>query len=302
MVVAFIATIAWVEFALGRVNALSDYDGRVGDTPGTNWLLIGSDSREGMTAAQQAEYATGGDTGPARTDTIMLIHIPSSGGPTEIISIPRDSYVSIPGQGKDKINAAFAIGGASLLVQTFENATGVRIDHYAEIGFGGFAGMVDAVGGIQMCLDAPLADDKAGINLSAGCQTLDGKNALGFVRSRNFPNADLQRVQNQRMFLSALMSKATSITTLLNPSRLGPLIHSGIGSLTVDNGDHIWALAALVLAMRGSTVQSTVPVGGFENTDSGNVLLWDHQRASAFFGDIANDVTIPDDLRTKTGE
>ncbi|MCE5290605.1 MAG: LCP family protein [Nocardiaceae bacterium] len=293
LIVGMIASFAYVELALGRVDALADYDGRVADTPGTNWLLIGADSRAGLTEQQQADLSTGGEVGAARTDTIMLVHIPKS-GPTDIISIPRDSYVSIPGNGKDKINAAFAIGGAPLLIQTVEIATSVHIDHYAEVGFGGFAGMVDALGGIKICLDQPLADPLAGIDLPAGCQTLDGAKALGFVRSRNFPNADLQRVQNQRMFLSALLAKATSIGTIINPVRLGSLVHSGIDSLTVDNGDHVWSLAALVWAMRGQTVQSTVPVGGSENVDVGNVLLWDTTRASALFEAIANDQPIPE--------
>ena len=283
-----------------RVDALADYPDRVGDTPGTNWLLIGSDSRAGLTPEQESELATGGEVGSSRTDTIMLVHIPRS-GPTVVVSIPRDSYVSVPGNGMDKINAAFAIGGAPLLIQTVEIATGVHIDHYAEIGFAGFAGMVDALGGIKVCLDQPMTDPLAGIDLPAGCQTLDGAKALGFVRSRNFPNADLQRVQNQRMFLTALLDKATSITTLVNPARLGPLIHSGVASLTVDSGDHVWNLAALVLAMRGQSVQTTVPVGGSQQTDVGDVLLWDHDRASAFFAAIANDQPIPEELITAGG-
>ncbi len=108
---------------------------------GTTWLLVGSDSREGLTPEQQAELTTGGDLGNGRTDTILVVHIPALGSdaPTTMVSIPRDSYVDIPGYGKDKINAAFAEGGAPLLAQTVEQATGLRLDHYAEVGFGGFA-------------------------------------------------------------------------------------------------------------------------------------------------------------------
>lgn len=300
LIAGLIASVVYVELALGRVDALTDYPDRVADTPGTNWLLIGSDSRAGLTPEQETELATGGEVGESRTDTIMMVHIPSS-GPTVVVSIPRDSYVSVPGYGQDKINSAFALGGAPLLIQTVEIATGVHIDHYAEIGFGGFAGMVDALGGIEVCIDAPLNDPLAGIDLPAGCQTLGGADALGFVRSRNFPNADLQRVQNQRMFLAALMEKATSISTLLNPARLGPLVNSGVGSLTVDSGDHVWSLMALVLAMRGETIQTTVPVGGSLDTDVGNVLQWDSERASAFFEAIATDETIPEELITPAG-
>ena len=115
-----------------------------------------------------------------------------------MVSIPRDSYVPIPGHGEDKINAAFALGGAPLLAQTVEQATGLRLDHYAEIGFDGFAEMVDAVGGVTMCLPEPISDPLAGIDLPAGCQELDGRSALGYVRTRATPRADLDRMTNQR--------------------------------------------------------------------------------------------------------
>ena len=131
---------------------------------GTTWLLVGSDSRQDLTPEQQAELATGGDLGTGRTDTILLVHVPGLGSstPTTMVSIPRDSYVPIPGYGEDKINAAFAVGGAPLLAQTVEQATGIRLDHYAEIGFDGFAVMVDAVGGVTMCPTEPISDPARG--------------------------------------------------------------------------------------------------------------------------------------------
>lgn len=277
---------------------MPDYSGRVGDTPGTNWLLVGSDSRTGLTPEQEAALATGGEVGPSRTDTIIMIHIPESGGPSTMVSLPRDSYVSIPGYGQDKLNASFAFGGAPLLVQTVEEATGVHIDHYAEIGFGGFAGIVDAVGGVNVCLQNAISDPLAGIDLAAGCQDLTGSQALGFVRSRATALADLDRMNNQRQFMSALLSKATSPATFLNPLRLWPLVKDTASSLSVDDGDHIWNLAGLAWAMRGDLVTTTVPVGGFEDSDVGNVLLWDDERAPQFFGALADDRQIPEELRT----
>ena len=139
--------------SLHRIPALADYPERPAAGTGTTWLLVGSDSRQGLTPEQQAELTTGGDLGTGRTDTILLVHVPGFGSstPTTMVSIPRDSYVPIPGNGEDKINAAFAFGGAPLLAQTVEQATGLRLDHYAEIGFDGFAVMVDAVGGVTMC-------------------------------------------------------------------------------------------------------------------------------------------------------
>jgi LCP family protein required for cell wall assembly len=123
---------------------------------------------------------------------MMLLHYGSGG--TSLISLPRDSYVPIRGHGSNKLNAAFAFGGPKLLVETVEKTTGIHIDHYAEIGFGGFVGVVDAVGGVDICVKENIKDPKAGLNLKAGCQTLDGGKDLGYVTTREFARADLQRV------------------------------------------------------------------------------------------------------------
>ncbi|MGQ4618317.1 LCP family glycopolymer transferase [Nocardia sp. R7R-8] len=298
LVVAAVGAVIKLDNSLNRIAALANYAKRVGDTPGTNWLLVGSDGRGGLTPEQENELATGGEVGPERTDTIMLVHVPESGR-TTLVSLPRDSYVSIPGQGKDKLNAAFAIGGPALLVQTVEIATGLRIDHYAQIGFGGFASVVDTLGGIDVCVPKPIDDPLAGINLPAGCQRLNGPQALGFVRSRATALADLDRMNNQRIFMAALLKKATSGATLANPFKLWPLATDTAESLKVDNGDHIWNLGGLAWALRGDTVATAVPVGGFEDTDSGNVLLWDKNKASRFFDALANDRPIPEDLLTR---
>lgn len=214
-----------------------------------------------------------------------------------MVSLPRDSYVSVPGFGQDKLNASFALGGPQLLVQTVEGATGVHIDHYAEIGFGGFASIVDAVGGVDLCVPYPIDDPLAGLRLEAGCQELTGPQALGFVRTRATPLADLDRMNNQRLFLSALLSKATSPGTFLNPFRAWSLMSGAAGSMRVDDGDHLWNLARLAWAMRGETVTTTVPVGGFDDVYGiGNVLLWDRERAVPFFGEISEGDPIPPDL------
>ncbi len=292
-----VVAVFYLDSQLNRIDALVAYPGRIADTPGTNWLLVGSDSRTGLTPEQERELATGGEVGTERTDTIMLIHVPKS-GPSTMVSIPRDSYVTIPGSGRDKINASFAIGGPQLLVRTVEEATGVRIDHYAQIGFSGFAGIVDALGGIDVCLDRPIDDPLAGINLPAGCQKLNGAQSLGFVRTRATDLADIDRINNQRKFLSALLAKASSPGTFLNPFRLWPLARDSAASLKVDDGDHIWNLAALAWALRGEMVTTTVPFAGFEDTDAGNVLLWDRDRAIRFFQALARDQQIPPDLIT----
>ncbi|MEV0109045.1 LCP family protein [Nocardia sp. NPDC050799] len=281
--------------SLTRIDALTDYEDRVGNTAGTNWLLVGSDSRAGLSEEQTSGLATGGEVGDPRTDTIILVHVPPSGR-TTLVSLPRDSYVDIPGYGQDKLNASFAFGGAPLLAETVEIATGLHIDHYAEIGFAGFAGIVDALGGIDICVPQAIDDPLAGIDLPAGCQELNGPQALGFVRSRATALADIDRMNNQRLFLSALLEKATSPATLANPFALWPMAGDTAGSLTVDKDDHIWDLARLAWALRGDTLATTVPVGGFTDTDSGNVLLWADPDASRFFQALADGDPIPADL------
>ncbi|XCI60462.1 putative cell wall biosynthesis protein LcpB [Mycolicibacterium parafortuitum] len=288
----------WVDSSLTRIPALTAYADRPPQGAGTTWLLVGSDGREGLTPEQQAELATGGDLGGSRTDTIMLVHLPGllSSTTATMVSIPRDSYVSIPDYGNDKINAAFSVGGAELLARTVELATGLRIDHYAEVGFGGFAGVVDAVGGVTVCPDAPIDDPLAGINLPAGCQELDGRSALGYVRSRATPRADLDRMVHQRQFMSALVDRATSPAVLLNPLRWYPMATAAADTLTVDDGAHIWDLARLGWAMRGELTNITVPIGEFTSNGAGSIVVWDSEAAERLFSALASDAPIPQDV------
>jgi LCP family protein required for cell wall assembly len=295
---AGVATAVWADSSLHRIAALTNYSERPAAGKGTTWLLVGSDSRQNLTAEQQAELATGGDIGNGRTDTIMLVHVPGLGSsaPTTMVSLPRDSYLDIPGHGSDKINAAFAIGGAPLLAQTVEQATGIRLDHYAEVGFDGFAALVDAVGGVTMCPTEPISDPLAGIDLPAGCQKLDGRNALGFVRTRATPRADLDRMIHQRELMSALLHRAVSPSVLLNPLRWYPMAHAVTGSLSVDQGDHIWNLARLGWALHGSITTTTVPIGEFTGSDSGSVVVWDSEAVGRLFGALAADDPVPQDV------
>ena len=285
----------WLDTSLHREPVLPDYANRPAAGRGTNWLLVGSDSRQGLSPEQQRDLATGGDIGSSRTDTILLVHVPGFGSsiPTTVVSIPRDSYVPIPGQAKDKINAAFAAGGATLLTQTVEQATGLRLDHYAEVGFNGFAVLVDALGGITACLTAPIDDPLAGVDLPAGCQELDGRSALGYVRSRATPRADLDRMVNQRQFMSALLQRAASPTVWLNPWRWYSVPRAAAAALTVDEGDHVWDLARLGWAMHGSTIAMTVPIGELTDSDAGSVVVWNHDAARALFDALDSDAPVP---------
>ena len=174
-----------------------------------------------------------------------------------------------------------------------EAATGLRIDHYAEIGFGGFVGAVDAVGGVEMCVPQAIKDPKAALNIKEGCQELDGATALGYVRTRATAGSDFDRVERQRAFLSALVKKATSPATLVNPFRVVPLTSAVTAAITVDESDHVWNLAGLGFAMRGISsgegVTTTVPVGGTPTVGGQSVVQWDKNRAAALFTALEND-------------
>ncbi|MFD0468717.1 LCP family protein [Nonomuraea thailandensis] len=142
---------------------------------------------------------------------MMLLHIPEGSDKPTLVSLPRDSAVTIPGKGRDKLNSAYAIGGPKLLVRTVETVTGVHVDHYMEIGFAGFVDIVDAIGGVEINVRAAVNDPKAGLNLKKGVQELSGSQALGYVRTRKggaLP--DFERTKRQRQFLGAVVKKAAS--------------------------------------------------------------------------------------------
>jgi LCP family protein required for cell wall assembly len=287
--------VLWFDSAVHRQTVLANYPDRPGPGRGTNWLLVGSDSRQDLSTEQQQELATGGDVGTGRTDTIMLVHLPGFGSssPATLVSIPRDSYVPIPGHGKDKINAAFAIGGAQLLAQTVEQAAGLHLDHYAEVGFGGFAVLVDALGGVTVCPTEPILDPLAGLDLHAGCQKLGGRSALGYVRTRATPRADLDRMVNQRQFMSAVLQRAGSPAVWLNPWRWYTVPRAAAAALTVDRGEHAWDLARLGWALHGRTTSMTVPIGEFTDSGAGSVVVWNHDAARELFDALATDKPVP---------
>ncbi|MDC7067864.1 LCP family protein [Corynebacterium pseudodiphtheriticum] len=282
LIVLLLVIAFWADAQLTRVA--SEPEQPIGSTKGTNWLLVGSDSRVGLSEEDIARLGTGGDIGTGRTDAIMLLHL--EGTSAQLISIPRDSYVDVPGFGQDKINAAFTYGGPQLLTQTVEANTGVSIDHYAEVGMGGLANIVDAIGGVELCPSEPIDDPLANLNVGAGCQEMDGANALGYVRTRATAMGDLDRVERQREFFSALMHEATNPSTLLNPFDVFPMISSVSKSFTVGESDHVWHLARLALSMGTGVETKTVPVGGFADTDVGNVVLWDEIEAENLWNSL----------------
>lgn len=273
-----------------RVEAAPD-GSRPADQPGTTFLLVGSDSREGLTKAQRKELGTGGTAGQ-RTDTIMLVSLPERGQPA-LLSLPRDSYVPVPGHGRNKINAAYAFGGPQLLVSTVEEATGVRVDGYAEIGFGGFVRVIDALGGIRMCLPKAISDRDSHVDLPAGCQTLGGADALGYVRMRKADKrGDLGRVERQREMLAAVAAKAASPATVLNPIRYARTSTAAAAAVSLGKDTSAGQTLAFARAMRriagGDGLTLTVPVSNPDAaTPVGSAVLWDETKAKSMFAELA---------------
>ncbi len=284
---------------LTRINALPDYNGRPTTSAGTNWLITGSDSRAGLTPQQIRHLSVGKNIPGHRSDTIMILHIPSGGGPAVLVSLPRDSYVPIPGYGMNKINAAFSFGGPQLLARTVQNVTGLRIDHYMGIGFGGLVNVVNDVGGVQMCFQHRLYDRASGLHLRKGCQVLNGYKALSFVRTRhNFATQDLQRIQNQRIFLKALLDKVTSPGTILNPFSSMPAAVGAADSIQVDQGAQLYQLVEVAFALRHPET-TTVPIANANYlTAAGDSVQWNRSQALQLFNDLRTDQPVPKSLLT----
>ncbi len=290
IVVWLVGVPAYAWSHVGRV-AEAPSGQRPGNQPGKTFLLVGSDSRDGLSKAEQKKLGTGNVAGQ-RTDTIMILYLPPGGKPA-LISLPRDSYVDVPKNGKNKINTAYAFGGPQLLVKTVEQNTGLRIDGYLEIGFGGFVNVIDALGGIEMCLPKAIKDRDSHIDLPKGCQTLGGVDALGYVRMRKAdPRGDLGRVERQRQLLAAVAKKGASPVSVLNPVRYWQLCNASTDSIKLGETTSLFQMISLTLAMRkisndqGLTL--TVPVSNpGASTPVGSAVLWDDAKAKAMFADIA---------------
>ncbi|GGX36084.1 LCP family protein [Streptomyces chryseus] len=295
-----IGTYFWADGKLKREVDLSKVIERPEAGDGTNYLIVGSDSREGMSADDKKKLHTGSAEGK-RTDSMMILH-DGSNGPT-LISLPRDSEVEIPsfvgsesgkkfpGQGRRvKLNAAYAEDGPELLVRTVEHNTKLRIDHYVEIGFAGFANIVDAIGGVEMDIPKAFKDKKSGADFQAGKQTLNGEQSLAFVRTRYaFAGSDLDRTKNQQKFLAALASQTATPGTILNPFKLYPTMGAGLDTLIVDEDMSLWSLGQMFFAMKGVTggdgTSMNIPISG----SNGGNLVWDKAKVAQLVEQLKND-------------
>ena len=296
--VFLVAVPLWAWSTVEKVDAFPEAN-RPDDQPGTTYLMVGSDSRGDLTAEERKELGTGNPSGN-RTDTIMLLH--TGDGPNLLMSIPRDSIVDIPGRGTTKVNAAFAYGGPQLLIRTLENETGIRIDDYIEIGFGGFVGMVDAVGGVEICPRTAMKDPDANLDIPKGCQEADGKTALGYARSRKTYSelGDIDRARAQREVVSSIGDEALSPWTFVNPLRYYQLAMASSDSFSVSEGTSPISLGRFAFAMTRvdgeSGLTCGVPIQDL-------AVTWDEQRSEELFSYIREDDTssIPQDLCTPSG-
>jgi LCP family protein required for cell wall assembly len=280
-------------------SSLQRVDAGTSGTPSTGpvtILVAGVDSRSGLTRHQQLRLHVGDSVG-LNTDVLMVVRIPANHRHIEVVSLPRDSWVTIPGHGQNKINAALAFGGPALMVKTVEQATGLTINDYVEVDFLGFVRVVNALGGVNICLPYAVHDSYSGLHISAGRHHVDGVTALEFVRDRHsFALSDLQRIKDQQQLLSSMLAEATSAGVLTNPLELQRFLSAAAGAVTVDKGFNVIQLADELRGVRGSDVTfTTVPIASINYmTPTGqSAVLWDKTASAALFKAIRDDTGLP---------
>ncbi|MBF8169317.1 LCP family protein [Streptomyces olivaceus] len=255
------AAAGWAYWHLSGNITSVDIDGALGDdrparpatvpsaspvpTGALNLLVLGSDSRGG----EENQELGGGDSGGARSDTAMVVHLDAGRTAATVVSIPRDTLVHrpscpLPSGGTTRqasgamFNTAYELGGPVCAVKTVESLTGVRMDHYVEIDFSGFAKLVDALGGVTVTTDVDIDDDRSHLHLDAGTHHLDGTEALGLARTRYGlqGGSDLARIELQHTLVKALLEQVSTTDLLTDPARLYQVADAATGSLTTDTG------------------------------------------------------------------
>jgi LCP family protein required for cell wall assembly len=317
-----ISAISWaglgrITAAIPRVDAFAGLENRPKkESSAVNYLIVGSDTREGLSREEIKRLKVGGTDVAAgkRSDTMLLIHISKKRDKAAIISIPRDSYALIPehnnSQGKvipaaySKINSAYNWGGAPLLIETLESMSDLRIDHYVELNFVGFVRMVDALGGVEICTKKDINDPKSHLTLPAGTHVLDGVDSLKFVRTRVFDGlGDLGRMKRQQEFASAMLRKATSAGVLLNPVKMVDFINSALDSVVTDEGlsqGDLLTLGKQLRNLSASNVRTlTIPLQYYNYNKNGvsAAVLWDPVLAPELFERIKNDEALIEQVR-----
>ena len=323
--VVLVASLSWlglgqVSGQISRINVFGNLSDRPEKTSrALNYLVVGSDSREGLTRAEIRKLKVGSTAVAAggRSDTMFLVHISKKRDAAFIISLPRDTLVQVPAHKSQdgttdiperpgKLNASFAFGGAPLLIQTIEAKTNLKIDHYVEVNFAGFTGVVDALGGIEVCSKVAINDPKSHLVLSAGTHTLGGIEALKYVRTRDFDGrGDIGRMERQQQFVSAVLRKATSTGILLNPIKLANFYNATISTVKMDEGVDKNDLLTLAKQMRnlssGNIRTLTVPISDPNGRvpGVGSVVIWDEVLAADLWTRVRDDQALVDKVKKK---
>ncbi|WP_103064104.1 LCP family protein [Actinomyces qiguomingii] len=257
------------------------------DSPATNILVLGSDSR--ISAGDPSQW----EAGAQRTDAIMIVQISGDREDVSVMSIPRDSWVDVPGYGENKINAAFSLGGPSLSIQTVEQLTGVRIDHFVVADFESFSGITDAIGGVTLNLKNP--QTLAGTEFGQGAQVLNGEQALAYARERSsLPGGDFDRVNRQQAWMRAMVGAVRNNGILSSPTKLYSLLTTVTQTLAVDEGFTIGVLQSLAVDLRGLRSTDinfmTVPTSGAgTSADGQSIVLLDAEACAPLFEAFQND-------------
>ncbi|MGG5259228.1 LCP family protein [Phycicoccus avicenniae] len=247
-----------------------------------NILLIGSDTRVGQDSPDAAQVSG------ARSDTTLIAHLSADRQHVTMVSIPRDSMVPMPPNCDAKVpksewpvqqfNAAFSLGGPACLINTIEGNTDIFINHFAVVDFGGFRGMVDALGGVPVCSPVAIDDPKAHLKLAAGRHVLNGKQALGYVRVRytEGDGSDLGRIKRQQAFLSSIVQEATRTSLLLRPDKLYGFLDAATKSLTTDEDLGLGTMKDIADSVKNVGVKNvafvTVPVETYP--EDANRVQW----------------------------
>jgi LCP family protein required for cell wall assembly len=287
------AGVIWAINTGSEVLALAEPDHEViaelSDPVGRDltFLVVGSDSREGI-----EDLTFFGPAGGKRGDVIMLVRLDAASGEARILSVPRDLWVEIPGHGEGKINAAFAFGGPSLMVQTIRENLGIEVNHYVEVDFVGFIDLVNELGGIEMTFANPARDKQSGLNVDEGTQILDGEQALAFARSRSYEEyqgerwvsvnaSDLGRAERQQQVVASILSHLKSPGSI---AEAGEIAGSMAENMTVDANLAGSSIASLAWDFRGVITggieSQTLPVYG-ESMGGAAVVMADEPGASA---------------------
>jgi LCP family protein required for cell wall assembly len=284
------ALTSYINGHLGRLNA-----GTAG-TPSSgplNIVVAGLDERTGLTQRQQALLHVGANSGETDTDTLMVVHVPANHRYVRVVSLPRDSWVNIPGHGMNKINAALGIGGPSLMVQTIEQLTGLTINDYVEVNFLGFVKVIDALGGVNICLPFAVDDRYSGLHMSAGLHHVNGITALEFARDRHsFATSDLARIQDQQQLISSALSEGLKSGMLANPVRLESFLSATSAAIRVDQGFNVVSLADELRGLSASDVTfTTVPLANtnYQTPTGQSAVLWNQSAAAALFDEMKTD-------------